>query len=310
MNKYLKWTTIIFAILAILLTAGCAKSVLEGAEQPYRNSFTSGSSGVVQSRPVETAVQMEIAHDSKMIEPMPPGYYPHPEDHYGSGEDIEAELKIIRTANMQLEVEDHLIASQKAEAFAKKYNGYISNSNTRADQNNKHSGTVTIRIPDMHFDAAIAELTLLGEVKSKNVNGQDVTEEYIDLESRIKNAEKHEERLVQMFRNATDVDEMMQIERELNRVREQIERNEGKLRYLENKVSLSTVTVHMYEPQPAVKEWGVWKSVKRSLNHSLATLRWMIELIGWLLPLIVTGLLIGLITRWRVKRKKRRTKRN
>jgi hypothetical protein len=310
MNKYVKWFLIALAIFAVLSIVGCAKSALEEKTQV---NTVKGGYGVAESRaliapsamPPIDYVDMEH-YDGFDDSAMYRKYYPEYEEHYGSGEDVDVELQIIRTADMRLEVEDYFLASQKVEAFAKKYNGYVSNSNARADHNNKHSGTVTMRVPDIHFDAVVAELSLLGVIKSKNVHGQDVTEEYIDLQARIENSERHEERLASMFDNATNVNEMMNIERELNRVREQIERNEGRLRYLSNKVAMSTITVHLYEPTPVVKEWGVWNSIKKSFNYSLATLRWMIEFIGVIFPLAVVGVLIWLLVRWRL-RKSRKT---
>lgn len=300
MNKNMKWTVIAFMILLVLFVTGCAKSAMQAEIDSGFERAGVATSNAKMAMPAE----YEIAYDEAMIKPMQP--YPD-YDHYGDGEGVDYQLKIIRNADMRLEVEDYFLTSQKVEAFANKYNGYVSNSNSNADFNNKHSGTVTIRIPDTHFDAVIAELSMLGEIKSKNVNGQDVTEEYVDLQSRIKNDEAHEERLLAMYSNASDVDEMMQVERELNRVREDIERNEGRLRYLENRVDFSTISVYMYEEQPVVKEWGVWTSIKNALNNSLDTLRVMIELIGWLLPLILVGLITGLLIKLarRGKRKKR-----
>jgi len=298
MNKYAKWTLSVLLILAVVFAAGCAKNAMQDDIDLEGEYIESGRGVMTSGAKMAMPVEYEVAHDEAMlIEPMPPEYYPYPDGHYGDGDDVDASLKIIRSADMRLEVDDYFLASQKVEAFAKKYNGYVSSSNAHADYNDKHSGTVTIRIPDMHFDAVIAELSMLGEIKSKNVHGQDVTEEYIDLQSRIKNSEAHEEQLVKMFGNATDVKEMMQVERELNRVREEIERNKGRLRYLENRVDYSTISVYMYEEQPVVKEWGVLTSIKNALNNSLATLRWMIELFGWLLPLVMVGVIVGLLVK-------------
>ncbi|MBW2997676.1 DUF4349 domain-containing protein [Candidatus Woesearchaeota archaeon] len=291
---------VLFVILSLLLTAGCANKDLD------REVRIGGKNGAITSKPVPVAVEVTADYTEGAEPRYMPQYY---DDHYGSGEDIEIELQIIRTAHMNIEVEDFFIASQKVEAYARKYGGYVSNSDARADHNSKHSGTVTIRVPELHFDAVIAELSLLGDVQSKTSTGQDVTEEHIDLQARIDNAEKHEDRLVEMFDNATDVDEMMQIERELSRVREQIERNEGRLRYLSNRVAMSTVTVRMYEPMPVVKEWGVWKSIKNSFNHMLKTLRFMIELLGFLIPLAVFGLLVALLVRWLVRRTRKTRRR-
>jgi len=295
MNKYMKWTLIALAIFAVLFAVGCAKTAVENNEELTR-TLSVKSSGMAKPMMMQT----DVAVESISMEPMPPRYYDG--GNFGSGEEVDTETKIIRTAYMSVEVEDYFLASQKVEAFAKKYGGYVSSSDANADFNDKHSGTVTIRVPELHFDAAIAEITMLGELKSKNVNGNDVTEEYIDLQSRINNSKAHEKRLVAMYANATNVNDMMYIEQELSRVRGEVESMEGRLRYMSNRVEMSTITVNLYEEQPAVKEWGVWSSIKKSLNNSLATLRWMIELIGWLLPLLVVGTLIGLLVRWRMRK--------
>ncbi|MBW2972124.1 DUF4349 domain-containing protein [Candidatus Woesearchaeota archaeon] len=308
MNKYLKWSLIAFAIFAVLFAVGCTKSVLE-EEQSVKN-VAIGRAGVAESRPaiapmppVEVELMYDESYDTGYAEPaMYRKYYPDYEEPYGSGEDIEVELKIIRNAYMSIEVEDYFLASQKAEAYAKKYGGYVSNSDARADYNNRRSGTVTIRVPEIHFDAVIAELSLLGEIKSKNTDGSDVTEQYVDLQARINNSKAHEARLVKMYQNATNVNEMMNVERELSRVRGDIERMQGQLRYMDNRVEMTTITVELHEPAPVVKKWGILDSFKNALEHSLSTLRWMIELIGWLLPLAVVGVLLGLLIRWRVRR--------
>ncbi|MBU2561034.1 MAG: DUF4349 domain-containing protein [Nanoarchaeota archaeon] len=311
MKTYMKWTLIAFAIFAVLFAVGCTKSVLEEKEQGMSSSGM-GRASVMEAKPmiapmppVEVETMYDEAYDTGYAEPaIYRKYYP-PEDHFGSGDDIEVELKIIRNAQMNLEVEDHFLASQKVEAYARKYGGYVSNSDARADDNSRHSGTVTIRVPEIHFDAVIAELSLLGEIQSKNTDGSDVTEQYIDLQARINNSKAHEAMLVKMYQNATNVNEMMNVERELSRVRGEIERMQGQLRYMDNRVEMSTITAYLYEPAPVVKQWGIWQSVKNALNHSLATLRWMIELIGWLLPLAVVGTLIGLLVRWSVRKSRR-----
>ena len=293
MKKNTKWVLFGVALFVVLFGIGFTKSVLEEQRQV---TFAEGKMGVIQPEmmPAPTEIAVDYAKGYQ------PRYY---DEHYGSGEDIEVDLKIIRTSYLRLEVDDFFLASQKVEAYASKYGGYVSNSDARADDDNRKSGTVTIRVPDIHFDAVLAELSLLGDVQSKTTTGQDVTEEFIDLNARINNSKAHEARLLKMYETAEDVNEMMQVERELSRVREQIETMEGRLRYLNNRVDMSTITVYLYEPAPVVKQWGIWESIKKALNHSLRTLRWMIELIGVLLPLIVVGVLVGLLIRWRRRKK-------
>lgn len=303
MKKTTKWILLTFAIVCTLFIFGCANNSIEDSK-----GFE-GRHTIMQSNQMMVLEEVEMDYANSKIAPMPAEYrnYEDP-DHYESAEDIEVELKIIQTANIRIEVEDYFLSSQKVEAYAKKYAGYVSHSDARASHDNKHSGTVTIRVPAIHFDAVIAELSILGTVKSKNVNGQDVTEEYIDLQARINNSKSHEERLINMYDDANNVNEMMQVERELNRVREQIERWEGRLRYLNNKVDMSTITVNIYEPVPVVNEWGIWNSIKNAVNHSLKTLRWMIEFIGVILPLLIMGALIWMLV-WLIFRRNKKVKR-
>lgn len=300
MNKYIKWTLIAFLVFAVLFAVGCTKSIIE-----EKKGYSSGSQGMTVPSAVRTVsvdYDTAIAYDESYAEPamyakgMPQYYDDYGKSHYGDGKDVDSTTQIIRTASMGIEVDDYFLAEQKVEAYTKKYNGFVSNSYANT-YNNVKSGSVTIRVPEMHFDAVMAELTLLGDVTSKNLNGQDVTEQYIDMQARINSTKTQESRLLELYKNATKVNEMMQIETQLNSVRSNIERMEGQMRYLNNRVAMSSITVTLSEPQPVVREWGIWKSFKNALNHSLSTLRWMIELIGWLLPLAAVGVLIGLLIR-------------
>ena len=307
MNTITKWS-IAALLLIVIFAAGCTKSMIED-----RAGISVKTAGVMQSKPVmidmdngvDVVYETEPAMYDRGIMPYPEPMPPYYDDHFGSGND-ETEIQIIRTAYMSLEVEDYFLASQKAEAYAKKYGGYVSSSDARADQNNKHSGTVTLRIPETHFDATMAELSLLGSIQSKSVNGNDVTEQYIDLIARKDNAEAHEARLVGLYADTTSVKDMMNVEQEISRVREEIERYTGQLRYLENRVSMSTITVQMHEAQPVVKRWGIWDSLKDALNNALATFRWVIVLLGWLLPLIVVGVVIRVLVKVLSRNKKTR----
>ncbi|MFH1064765.1 MAG: DUF4349 domain-containing protein [Candidatus Woesearchaeota archaeon] len=309
MGNKIKWAIITMLIFIVVFAVGCTKVALEDEQTKQSLVYSTGVAGNAAPMMAEMAVDYAIedsAYDRSM--PSYKGYYPDYDEHYGSGEDIEIETKIIKTAQVTLEVKDYFLSSQKVEAYAKKYDGYVSNSNSNSDYINKYSGTITLRVPAMYFDAVMAELSLLGEIKSKSTGGDDVTEQYIDLQSRINNSKAHEERLVAMYDETKNVNEMMNVERELSRVRGEIEQMQGQLRYMDSKTEMSTVTVYLYEPKPVVKQWGIWTALKNALNNSLATLRWMIELIGWLLPLIISGAIIGLIVKL-IRRKSARMKR-
>jgi len=177
MNKYLKWTLVAFLIFALLFAVGCVKSVLESGGDEY----TQGSKWIAMPA-IAPAASMDYAVEESYAEPAMyrTGYMPPYYDNggYGDGEGVDTSIQIIRTGSISLEVDDYFLAEQKVQAFAKKYNGYVSNS-YGSSYDKRKSGTVTIKVPEMHFDAVLAELSLLGEIKSKNINGQDVTEQFV-----------------------------------------------------------------------------------------------------------------------------------
>ncbi len=285
----LKQSIIILALIVSVLLIGCAKTEMN--EQTVSSRAYMGKSLVMPA----AEPMMDYASGEARN-------YEYDEESAGQGT-ASTETKIIKNAYLNIEVQDFAIASQKAEGLAKKYNGYLSNSEARTDQNDKHSGTLTIRVADEFYDAIIAELSTLGEVKSKTQNADDVTEEFIDLEARLNNSKAHEKRLLEMFEDAKNVNEMLQVERELSRVRQDIETMQGRLNYLKNRVSMSTITVYIYEETPVVQEWGIWQAIKDSLNNMLATLRWLIEFVGLVLPLLIFGGAIWMLIRW-IRRKR------
>lgn len=304
----MKKQNILYIILSIFLMIG-----IVGCSGSSENSYSkSNSIGIVA--PMEPAM-FDIEESGVMMEKMAyaggdDGYdvmYSTDEDAMPVPTQISEqtiEQKIIRNGHINIEVKDFFVASTKIEGYAQKYNGYVSQSDSHTDRNGKFSGSLSIRVPENHFDALVTEVAALGTVESKNVYANDVTEEFVDLQARLSNSKEHEKRLVQMYDKAENVKEMLSIERELSRVRGEIESSEGRLRYLENRVSYSTLTVYAHEETPVVQEWGIWQSIKNAFNHSINTIRWVIEFIGVLLPLIVIGVLIGFGVRAIIRRKR------
>ena len=139
----LVWSLIALAIFFVFIVVGCAKNALE--DEPMIDGGMGGNY-IATKQMIAPAAPVEMAYDESYVDSTGHrGYYPEYEQHYGSGEDIEVELKIIRMASIGIEVEDYFLASQKVEAYASKYGGYVSNSNARSDQKNRRSGQVTIK---------------------------------------------------------------------------------------------------------------------------------------------------------------------
>jgi hypothetical protein len=112
------------------------------------------------------------------------------------------------------------------------------------------SNSITIKVPSEKFQEAIAEVEKLGEVTRKDIKGSDVTEEMRDLNIRLKNAEEVRDRLTNLLDKAEKVEDILKIEKELERITETIELLKGKISYLQNKIAFSTLTVYFNSSLP------------------------------------------------------------
>lgn len=152
---------------------------------------------------------------------------------------------IIYTARVSMEVEDVEAAVNEIQSIAEGLGGFVQR--IAVSSGARKSGVITIRVPQERFYHALDLVRRIGNVTDMEVSGQDVTEQYIDLEARLRNAEMEEERLLAILEKATDVEDMLKIEKELMRVREMIESIKGQLQYLERRVQYSTISVYLEE---------------------------------------------------------------
>ncbi len=161
-------------------------------------------------------------------------------------EDIQR--KIIYTAEISLVIEDLAKAQESLEQLIKECKGLIAQSEIQGTTGTPRSGRWKVRLPVENFDTFRAALVKLGEVIRNSVDSKDVTDEYYDVKQRIKNKKVEEERLLDHLKKSTgNLKDILDVERELSRVREEVERLEGRMNVLENLISLTTITVHLQE---------------------------------------------------------------
>lgn len=201
-----------------------------------------------------------------------------------------AERKIIQTGFISMEVEDFLASSRVVETITAEVGGFVSNSNSFVTEDGQRRGSITIRVPKDKFKDAMEKLEEIGEVKSKSVTGEDVTEEFIDLEARLGNMERQEKRLLEILQNATTVEDLLKVEAQLERVRGEIERITGRLKFLEDRIDLATITVELFEPEPITQSLGIRSALSRAVEGFISTLNGIIIASGTLLPLAVFSL--------------------
>ena len=158
---------------------------------------------------------------------------------------------IIKTGDATVEVDSLEIAVAQVTALAKQLGGAVASSSMETGRKDLRTAQLTLRIPSARFDAALSGLSPIGKVESQNVGSQDVTEEFVDMTARMTNARRLEDRLIDLLAKRTGkLEEVLAVERELARVREEIERYEGRLRYLKTRAAISTLTVNLHEPYP------------------------------------------------------------
>lgn len=165
-----------------------------------------------------------------------------------------ADRQIIYVAELTLVVEDFSRTAKELPALVKKVGGYLSDVSIDRSSGQQRAGRWVARVPVDRFDGFLDELSKLGIPESRHQTAQDVTEEYVDLEARIKNSKRLEDRILKLIDERTgNIKDVTDAEQQLSRVREEIERMEGHLRYLANRAALTTVTInareeHDYKP--------------------------------------------------------------
>ncbi len=156
--------------------------------------------------------------------------------------------KIIYTAQVDLVVENLGTSQEKLTRLVKDNAGYIAETNIGGQSGERRSGSWKVRIPVERYEAFMAGATKLGELRTIQANSQDVTAEYYDVEARIANKQVEEKRLQELLQKATGkLSEILQVERELSRVRGEVEQLQGRIRVLSNLSSLTTVTLTLNE---------------------------------------------------------------
>jgi hypothetical protein len=159
-----------------------------------------------------------------------------------------ANRKLIRNATVALEVASFEDAVQKITAFANEGKGYVATSDSQKQANGKLKGEVVVKILPENLDRFLQKVRGLGELKDQTIGTEDITKQYLDTGARLKNARVMEQRLIDMLKTKTGkVSDLLQVEKELGRVREEIEKMQGELKYWDSQVQFATVTISIAE---------------------------------------------------------------
>lgn len=287
-------------LILVLLLSACSSS---SSQEDAGSSQKSADMAVPENLQMEEKAEMESNVDEGM------------EETAATTEVKATNRMVIYNAELHLEVKDFNKAQTTIERLVNEMAGYIVQAEIYDSQEGHMDGVITVRIPQEKFQLFLKKAEDISvKLHSRNISGQDVTEEYVDLEARIKSKRAVEERLLAFMKEAKETKDLLQISADLERVQVEIESLEGRMKYLENQTSLSTVTLTLFENKVEIpgiekEELNTWEKTKKqfmdSINFLLAAFSGFLVFLLGNSPIFLLLVIIGLIV-WYFGKKIRR----
>jgi uncharacterized protein DUF4349 len=229
-----------------------------------------------------------------------------------------ADRKIIRNANLTMEVDSTTDAQHRVTSIAESHGGFVVTSEAKQRENPDPAKRtldikLVVRIPSEQFGRALDAIRgLTKTIREENVTGNDVTEEFIDLEARIRTQKALELQFLDIMKQARKVEDALEVQRQIADVRTDIERLEGRKRFLENRSSLSTIIVNLETPKqiitvnPSSFGRNIREAFSEGVDVGAAILLLMVRFVIVMVPITIFLLLpLGLLFRYFVRRAKR-----
>ncbi len=155
---------------------------------------------------------------------------------------------VIKKGSLSLRVSDYQIAFEQVKAIVGQEKGFIVSTEVNQAENSARAATIIIKVPSDRFDTTINKLKMIADhIENETIRGNDVTEEYYDLTARLLNKHKVEQRFQEILKTAKNTKDILDVEKALGDVREEIEQMEGRKRYLSDQVDLSTLNLNIHE---------------------------------------------------------------
>jgi len=227
----------------------------------------------------------------------------------------EVDQKIIKTGYLDITVDAVDETVSKIIALATGKGGYTQDSSVSERTDGTKFGDITVRIPATEFENTMVEIKKFAvTVDTESANGQDVTEEYTDLESQLRNAQAQETEYLNILKKAVTVEDILNVQSYLGQVRSEIESLQGRIQYLKNQTGYSTISVSLSEESSLKipsKEFRPWSSIKEAAQALVVLLQGLVVTIIWLVILgggilLPIGLIIWLVVKLVKKIKNRR----
>lgn len=283
---------IIFIIVGVLILALAVLTVLKNLNKSGVSSLPSGSlsgSSMSFNSPVPSMKSSDVAVQREAASPI-------------AADESAADLtdkKIIKNGDLDLKVNSVDDASQKISAIAKTNGGEVASSNFYQTAANLKSGSITIKVPVANFEKTFADLKKVATlVVQESTTGQDVTEQYADLQAQLKNKQAEEQQFQNIMSQAQKISDILEVTQQLSRVRGEIERLQGRIKFMDSQTDMSSISISLTEDSNITfsDSWRPWQVVKETFNALVKDIQkfvnFLIVLIIQVIPVLVLYLLI------------------
>ena len=240
-------------------------------------------------------------------------YYEPPFEQTAGKTAAEVDQKIIKTGSITLLVDSIRYALSNINKIAEDNEGFTQSSNSGDYPTGEKFGYTTIRVPADRYDAVMDQIRAEGiKTIDESTNAQDVTEQFTDLQARLGVARNEEQAYLALLNRSGSVSDLLQVQRELSNVRARIESLEGRIQYLENQTSLSTISVSLQEEASITiptKPFRFMSTVRDAFHGAISLVQQIVVALVWIVIVgVIVGVPLGLIAWigrkvWKRKRK-------
>ena len=307
----MKSLTLLALLLSVALLSGCFRSQQSPTDSAPAVSSDSRSS----AEPARITEGQTYAKREQTV----PGTQPVSLNYADQSQSMAEAMnrKILRNAELTLEVSDPTVAQRQITSIAEALGGFVISSESKQRQSRDSGKTelelqLVVRVAATNFGSALEQIRAQGtRVIQEKTTGQDVTEEFIDLEARIKTQRALELQFLEIMKQANKVADALEVQRQVADVRTEIEKLEGRKRFLENRASLSTITISLQTPEAiAVNTSGFRRNVRDAVADSVSIasdivlflIRFVIVMVPIFILIIIPGALLARFLFRRAKR--------
>ncbi|NEU32340.1 DUF4349 domain-containing protein [bacterium LRH843] len=285
---------VLLVMMLFMLSTGCSSN---DAKMSNTEEMSAADSWGVQNN--EESVVQSMDFDSEV-----------------TADDSKQDRMVIFHGNITIEIKDYHAAAEAIKEETVKLGGYVVESTYQEDHKGRPSGEIVVRVPKQYFFPFLEQISKSdGKVLDQHTSGNDITEEYVDLDSRLNAKRVVEERLLGFMEKADSTDNLLKISNELATVQEAIDQILGRMKYLENQVELSTITVYMQERRvelSSFQDGGSLHTWERSKNMFISTINDLLNMSSGLIvfliglsPVLIPLFFIGAWLIWKRMKKKK-----